>query len=212
MLMSQSAFAKSIGRSRQYINKLVKNGVIPSYDKKRVKPEEAKQKIQEHEDPSRDSQRKTNADNRSHNSDLFSDENLPQSSLADLSDDELAAIASEKSKAIAEVKNTLEQSKELNLKIDDVDLEDMSIADIRKLTEYVSYQLKTHDLADKTGKSVSVDDVKSQAFEMARSVRNAILSLPPRLAPILASETNRHTIQQLLITEITQALESLSHE
>ena len=207
MLMSQSKFAKEIGRSRQYVNKLTQAGVIPTYDKKRVKPDEARARIKEHEDPSRDAQRAANKENRQE--DLFSEQNLPVASMADMSDQEKSESTQEHLAALKEAKDLLDQSEGLDLDIDGTDLKDMKLTDIRKLSEYINYQLKTHELSQKTGEVVAVEDVKKQAFDMARGVRDAILAIPPRIAPILASESNQHTIQTLMIKEITSALEAL---
>lgn len=62
------------------------------------------------------------------------------------------------------------------------------------------------------GKLVDVDTVRREAFEVGRRVRDAILSLPDRLSPILAGLTDVNDIHRVLTTELRAALEALSHE
>lgn len=72
--------------SKQYVNKLVKLGVIKLHNKK-IKPDEADKAIKEYKDPTRDAQRDANSKTRS-DDDLFADKNVPEDSLATMSDEE----------------------------------------------------------------------------------------------------------------------------
>lgn len=60
------------------------------------------------------------------------------------------------------------------------------------------------------GKYVDADEVKVAAFNRARIVRDALLSIPDRLAAVLAAETETQTVHGLIAAEIRQALEELT--
>lgn len=60
------------------------------------------------------------------------------------------------------------------------------------------------------GKLCRIVDVKKAAKETARLTRDRLLGIPDKIAPILASETDIHTIKEILIEEISDRLNSLS--
>ena len=62
-----------------------------------------------------------------------------------------------------------------------------------------------------SGMLVPADEVRSQAFTTARRVRDSILALPDRLAPVLAAITDPAEIHRALAAELRQALEELSN-
>jgi hypothetical protein len=63
---------------------------------------------------------------------------------------------------------------------------------------------------DKAKKAlVSTQEVYKAQFDIARKVRDAILSIPDRLSNVLASEMDAFTIRELLDTELRKALEGL---
>jgi len=84
--MTQTAYAKKIGMSKQYVNKLVKLGVIVLEGKK-VNVAKADIALAEHRDPTRDAQRDANAEARGGDA-LFDEQNIPEHSLATMNDDE----------------------------------------------------------------------------------------------------------------------------
>ena len=59
------------------------------------------------------------------------------------------------------------------------------------------------------GKLIDADEAEKQAFDCARLTRDAILSVPDRMAAELASITDVHEINDRLTRELTQALEDL---
>lgn len=60
------------------------------------------------------------------------------------------------------------------------------------------------------GKLIDADEAKKQAFDCARLTRDAILSVPDRMAAELASITDVHEINDRLTRELIQALEDLA--
>ncbi len=60
------------------------------------------------------------------------------------------------------------------------------------------------------GKYVDADDVEDVAFHKARIVRDTLLNIPGRLAPLMAAETDARACFRLIDSEIRQALEELT--
>ena len=66
------------------------------------------------------------------------------------------------------------------------------------------------DLAQQRGTLVNKAEYDAQHFEAARQVRDTLLSLPARLAPVLAADQSAHSVGQLLFDEMVIALHKLS--
>ncbi len=60
------------------------------------------------------------------------------------------------------------------------------------------------------GKFVDVDEVNTAAFNKARVVRDALLNIAARLAPLVAAESDERACFDLIDREIRQALEELA--
>jgi phage terminase Nu1 subunit (DNA packaging protein) len=65
-------------------------------------------------------------------------------------------------------------------------------------------------LAELRGELIRVDAVRATWAGRIVSTRDALLQIPPRLAPLLAAESSLTTVSQLLEDELRQALEQLS--
>ena len=65
---------------------------------------------------------------------------------------------------------------------------------------------------EQAGNLLDAEKVRRHAFNAARSVRNALLSIPDRLAAELAGETDQFAVHRRLEEEIRIALENLSSE
>ncbi|MDG7056617.1 MAG: hypothetical protein LKM43_00460 [Wolbachia endosymbiont of Penenirmus auritus] len=59
------------------------------------------------------------------------------------------------------------------------------------------------------GELVSIEEVKTEAFNVARVVRNNLLNIPDRVSALLASMSDTEKIHQTLTEEIRTALEEL---
>lgn len=64
--------------------------------------------------------------------------------------------------------------------------------------------------AEERGSLIRIDAVKSALSVAMATVREALLQIPSRLAPLLAADTDPGNVQRLLHAEIHQALETLS--
>jgi phage terminase Nu1 subunit (DNA packaging protein) len=59
-----------------------------------------------------------------------------------------------------------------------------------------------------SGKLLDTDEVHQTQFELARQVRDAMMSIPPRLQDVLAAESDPSVVGALLTAEIRLALET----
>lgn len=195
MLMTQAAYARRIGMSKQYVNKMVKLGVIVLVEKK-VNPTQADQALKEYRDPARDPQREANAEKRSGDT-LFDDANVPEKSLATMSQEERAKYDEELQASLSKLKD-----KATTMNIDDLpDLEGSAKEwNTYKIKEQgLTYALKRRQLE---GELITVDDSKA-AFEtllaplnkylddLGNSIKNHFPDVDDEVIDWVSCETNR---------------------
>ena len=80
----------------------------------------------------------------------------------------------------------------------------------RTRREIVRGEVERLKLEELRGKLASRADVETAAFERARAVRDAMLAIPDRISPLLAAESDEHSVNELLRAEIEAALSALS--
>ena len=85
-----------------------------------------------------------------------------------------------------------------------------SFNDSRAKSEYFRAEMARLDLEEKEEKLCDAEKVKREAFSMARSVRDAVNSIPDRVANQFAAETDSVVIHQALSEELRKALERLT--
>jgi phage terminase Nu1 subunit (DNA packaging protein) len=76
--------------------------------------------------------------------------------------------------------------------------------------EAYAARLARLEYEERSGKLVSVDVVRVEAFKAHRRVRDAVLNIPDRCAPQLASMTDPAEVHAYLLGEIVEALRMLS--
>lgn len=86
----------------------------------------------------------------------------------------------------------------------------LSFHEARTVKERFLAALRKLEYEEKSGKLVDAESVKIAAFNKARALRDTLLNIPDRIAPILAAEANETKINEILTKEIRSALESLS--
>ena len=85
-----------------------------------------------------------------------------------------------------------------------------SYAQSRAIREAYAARLAKLEFEEKSGRLISVDRVKVEAFKTARTVRDSILNIPDRIAAELASYGNDPAkIHERLTQELVLALEEL---
>ncbi len=75
---------------------------------------------------------------------------------------------------------------------------------LKGLLSHLKYQQEIGDL-------VEAEQVRHEAFEVARRTRDALLAIGERVAPVLAAENDSAKIHELLNREIRQACEELAN-
>jgi len=117
------------------------------------------------------------------------------------------AKASDKAKKIKE--------KKLNpkpVKVEPKMYEGLTLADAERQDKVYKARLSQLKYLEQAGNLVEVDKVQRQAFENGRKIRDALMSLPTRLAHELAAETDPHKLEIRLTRELTDALDRIIGE
>ena len=68
------------------------------------------------------------------------------------------------------------------------------------------------DYRKRVGELVERSAVEAEAFRTGRQVRDGMLNIPPRIAGILAAETDQRKVHEILDNEIRRCLEVLAAE
>jgi len=207
MLMRQSDFAKKVGTSRQYINKLVKQGVIPSYERGQVKYDEAKRALENHQVPYRQRQREKNKAERLKKMvpSMF-DVDLGYESVADMSEEEKRARSIETLRKLRD--EAVASGVDVVRSVEDI--EKLDAKELNRLILEQDLRLKKAKADEAEGKVLPVETVKNAIFEATRILRDGLLGIPARTASALASMDDPHACRTLLEEEIVRQLESLS--
>jgi hypothetical protein len=85
-----------------------------------------------------------------------------------------------------------------------------SYSQSRAIKEAYQARISKLQFEEMTGKLVSSDAVKVEAFRRARMTRDQILSVPDRVAPVIAAESDERKVREILDTELRNALEVLA--
>lgn len=85
-----------------------------------------------------------------------------------------------------------------------------TFAQSRAVKEAYLARLAKLEFEEKSGKLVEADQIKDEAFRLARTVRDGILNVPDRISAELAAETDAFKIHQRLSDELRKALEALA--
>lgn len=84
-----------------------------------------------------------------------------------------------------------------------------SFADSRAIREAYAARILKLEYEEKSGKLVDKAELKLKLAKLHMAVRDALRTIPDRVAPILAAETDQAKIHAMLLKEIGQALEGL---
>jgi hypothetical protein len=85
-----------------------------------------------------------------------------------------------------------------------------SYAASRAAREGYLARLAKLEFEQRSGRLVDADEVRAQIFGLGRRLRDALMGLPDRLAPVLAGETDQAEVHRLLAQEILTSLAELS--
>lgn len=79
----------------------------------------------------------------------------------------------------------------------------------RAIREAYNARMAKIQFEKETGKLISVDQVRVEAFNMARNTRDRILNVPDRVIPMLVGKTDIKEMKQILRKELMVALKEL---
>ena len=205
--MSQSAFSKKVDRSRQYINKLVKNGTIPGYgDKKEVKYSEASQILEDMKDPTRDAQREANAERRQ--SPSLMDVSGSYDSVADMTDAEKV----EQQKLQEKLKEKQREAESLSADTENIDIEKLNISQLNAAILRQELRIRTAKADDSENAVISIEEVERKMYEAGRIMRDTISGFAARLSAVSAAESDPHKSFMLLKAEENRMLKVINQE
>jgi len=210
--------ADGIKYTKGYFSQMSSEGKFPFHSKpnspkKFYLYEEVIEAIRNTQDPTRDAQREANDKKRGQEPDLFGAVGTYES-IADMSAEEREAYEQERRREIEEAKKAAEEAKAAGAN----DIPEMDIASVNGVTLSEAKVLKEYWLGKKaeldykrmSGEVIDNREVERQAFETARTVRNAILAIPSRISPLLAAQNDAHSIRTILTNELSLALEAIS--
>ena len=80
----------------------------------------------------------------------------------------------------------------------------------RAIREDYNAKLTKLQFERESGKLIPIEEVKIQAFNSGRRIRDRLLNMPDHIAPHLVSKTSIFEIKNILKSELTKILEELS--
>ena len=212
-LMSQRQYAKYIGRSVGYVNKMVQVGVIELFGpKKKIDPVHADAALEAAKDPSKDAQREANERRRQEKQNdpsIFDERVLPKESLADLSEEERISRAEALRKQREEVERLREEVAATGENVPDVDFSKLTQNGVKIIKEYYLGKLAELDYKKKSGDLIDKEEVVREASEVAMRVKGLLLSLPHKLSVRIVGIESPEIVEEMLESEIREVLEEL---
>jgi hypothetical protein len=191
MLVSQSEYARQRGFSRQYVNKMVKKGVIRLIDGK-IDTTQADATLEATREPARQQRRNSN----------ITDQPVQKP-------DPVPVIPPKQQP----VRSNIAPSSPA------IDLPGKLPGDLPTmlLRARIKTELKRGNLLDidekvRTKQYVDADEIKAVAFNRARVTRDRIMNIPDRLAATLAAQNDIGTVREILAKELRIALEGLAND
>ena len=85
-----------------------------------------------------------------------------------------------------------------------------SYADSRAARESYLARLAKLEFEERSSKLVDADEVRAQVFALGRRMRDAVLALPDRVAPLIVGQSDPAVIHRILTEEIQSCLSELA--
>jgi hypothetical protein len=85
----------------------------------------------------------------------------------------------------------------------------LSFAHARAVRETYAARILRLEFEQKSGRLVDKNDLKLKLTKLHMAIRDSLRTIPDRVAPVLAAETEQAKIHAILLKEIGQALEGL---
>lgn len=72
--------------------------------------------------------------------------------------------------------------------------------------------LRELELREKQGDLIEAEAVHKAAFKTFRALRDALLKIPDRIAPLVTAEKREHKVHKLISSEIREILQGVNHD
>lgn len=86
----------------------------------------------------------------------------------------------------------------------------LTLADAQRQEKVWNARIAQLKYEEQAGELTKADDIKKEAFETGRIVRDSIMQISPRMAHELAAETDPHKVEVMLTKEMNKALAKLT--
>lgn len=189
-------YAKKAGYSPRYIHDLIKKGKI---SKRAIRVKEGRNQVHVQK-ANADILENVSADHKNRLKGIKTGPGLKKDDPRNTLDPAKSVKKSKKAKTEEEQHNAIEGT----------DFENQSLNESQRIEGAYKALIRKNEYEIKTKLSVLVSEVEKESFECGRLTRDAVLGVIDRNAPILAAETDERVIADILRTELTQALETVS--
>ena len=88
----------------------------------------------------------------------------------------------------------------------------MSLTRIKAMHEGLRAKKTKLEVDQLEGTLIDARAVKDASFKQARLVRDTLLSIPNRLTPVIANETDEHRVHELIHEEIVSSLRAINSD
>ena len=88
----------------------------------------------------------------------------------------------------------------------------MSLTRIKAMHEGLRAKKTKLEVDQLEGTLIDARAVKDASFKQARLVRDTLLSIPNRLTPVIANETDEHRVHELIHAEIVSSLRAINSD
>lgn len=138
--------------------------------------------------------------------DLFDESVKPDSSIADLSDEEKHERARMLAEAEEAKRYVEENASGVNIGEDDAEIDNLELVEARKRKEYWLARQAELKYKKEHGQLVDKDEVDREAFAVARLLRDKLMNIGDRISPMIAAQSDRFVCKQMIDDEIMQVL------
>ena len=84
-----------------------------------------------------------------------------------------------------------------------------SLAELRRMHEKYKVRRAKLEVEQLEGSLVDAKAVKDIAFRQGRLVRDTLLAIPSRLAPVVANESDEHRVHEIIHKEVKESLRTI---
>jgi len=216
--LNQTQFASQVGCSQQNISKLIKKGVIKKEKDKKIDTNKAIQSLRDYgllDKNNKFKKSRTKKENRSFtkiNNTLPFEGDVPYDSYAYLSDEEIEEQERRKEEAREELRSKEELAKHKNIEFDSKLNDEIKYSDAKAHREYYMGKIAELDYQIKLDEYITKEEVKKSFFEIARTIRDALMNYPSKMSLRVVGKTDIKNIENVLMEEIQVILGNLSNE